>query len=178
MNNFDLEKTLSTMTIICDSREKPTADAKKRWESFGVPYRIQALKSGDYTSEFVLPSGKVFSLENICVIERKMSVDEICGNFCQNRARFIREFERIKEAGAKAYVIVEGASWEAIYNHRYLSKMSPQALVASLTAWMVRYNAHIIFCKADTFPKLCREILYREAKEILTIMEADDRKAD
>ena len=46
MNNFDLEKTLSTMTSICDSREHATAEAKKRWESFGVPYRIQALKSG------------------------------------------------------------------------------------------------------------------------------------
>ena len=45
MNNFDLEKTLSTMTIICDSREHATSEAKKRWESFGVPYRIQALKS-------------------------------------------------------------------------------------------------------------------------------------
>ena len=173
MNNFDLEKTLSTMTIICDSREKPTDEAKKRWESFGVPYRIQALKSGDYTAEFILPNGETFSLENISVIERKMSIDEICGNFCQNRARFIREFERIKEAGAKAYVIVEGASWEAIYNHRYRSQMSPQALVASLTAWMARYNAHIIFCRAETFPKLCREILYREAKEILTNMEVD-----
>ena len=173
MNNFDLEKTLSTMTIICDSREKPTAEAKKRWESFGVPYRIHALKSGDYTAEFILPNGEIFSLENICVIERKMSIDEICGNFCQNRARFIREFERIKEAGAKAYVIVEGASWESIYNHRYHSKMAPQALVASMTAWMARYNAHIIFCRAETFPKLCREILYREAKEILTNMNID-----
>ena len=103
-----------------------------------------------------------------------MSIVELCGNFCQNRARFIREFERIKEAGAKAYIIVEGgASWEAIYNHRYNSKMAPQALVASLTAWMARYNAHIIFCRAETFPKLCREILYREAKEILTNMEVD-----
>ena len=175
MNNFDLEKTLSTMKIICDSREHATAEAKRRWESFGVPYRIQALKSGDYTAEFVLPSGKVFSLENICVIERKMSIGELCGNFCQNRARFIREFERIKEAGAKAYIIVEGgANWEAIYNHRYNSKMSPQALVASLTAWMARYNANIIFCRAETFPKLCREILYREAKEIFTNMEVDD----
>lgn len=174
MNNFDLEKTLSTMTIICDSREKPTAESKKRWESFGVPYRIQALKSGDYTAEFILPNWETFSLENICVIERKMSIDEICGNFCQNRARFIREFERIKEAGAKAYIIVEGvASWEAIYNHRYHSKMSPQALVASMTAWMARYNAHIIFCRAETFPRLCREILYREAKEILKNMEVD-----
>ena len=29
MNNFDLEKTLSTMVICVDSREKPTAEAKK-----------------------------------------------------------------------------------------------------------------------------------------------------
>ena len=173
MTPFELDKTLSTMTIICDSREHPTAEAKKRWESFGVPYRIQALKSGDYTAEFILPNGDTFSLENHAVIERKLGLSEICGNFCQNRARFIREFERIKEAGAKAYVVIEGASWEAIYNHRYHSKMSPQALVASLTAWMARYNAHIIFCRAETFPKLCREILYREAKEILTNMEVD-----
>ena len=155
------------MTIICDSREHPTDEAKKRWESFGVPYRIQALKSGDYTAEFILPNGEIFSLENICVIERKMSIDEICGNFCQNRARFIREFERIKEAGAKAYVIVEGASWEAIYNHRYHSQMASQALVASLTAWMARYNAHIIFCKAEISGRIIKEILYREGKELL-----------
>ena len=102
-----------------------------------------------------------------------MSIGELCGNFCQNRARFIREFERIKEAGAKAYIIVEGASWEAIYNHRYRSQMSPQALVASLTACMARYISFIIFCCAESFPKLCREILYREAKEILTNMEVD-----
>ena len=174
MTPFDLEKTLSSMTIICDSREHPTAEAKKRWESFGVPYRIQALKRGDYTAEFILPNVDTFSLENHAVIERKLGISEICGNFCQNRARFIREFERIKEAGAKPYIIVEGgASWEAIYNHRYHSQMSPQALVASLTAWMARYNAHIIFCRAETFPKLCREILYREAKEILTNMDCD-----
>ena len=173
MTPFELEKTLSTMIICVDSREHATSEAKKRWESFGVPYRIQALKSGDYTAEFLLQNGETFSLENVCVIERKMSIGEICGNFCQNRARFIREFERIKAAGAKAYVVVEGASWEAIYNHRYRSQMSPQALAASLTAWMARYNAHIIFCRAETFPKLCREILYREAKEILTNMEVD-----
>ena len=174
MTPFELQKTLDSMVLLVDSREKPTAEAKKRWESFGVPYRIQALKSGDYTSEFVLPNGEKFSLENHAVVERKMSIGELCGNLCQNRARFVREFERIKEAGAKAYIIVEGgASWEAIYNHRYHSQMSPQALVASLTAWMARYNAHIIFCKADTFPRLCREILYREAKEILTNMEVD-----
>lgn len=173
MTPFELQKTLDSMVLLVDSREKPTVEAKKRWESFVVPYRIQALKSGDYTAEFVLPNGETFSLENHAVIERKLGLSEICGNFCQNRARFIREFERIKNAGAKAYIVIEGASWEAIYNHRYHSQMSPQALVASLTAWMARYNAHIIFCRAETFPKLCREILYREAKEIFTNMEVD-----
>ena len=174
MTPFDLKKTLSTMIIICDSREHATSEAKKRWESFGVPYVIEPLKSADYTARFRLPNGEWFSLENHAVIERKSGIDELCGNFCQNRARFIREFERIKESGAKAYIVIEGgASWEAIYNHRYHSQMSPQALVASLTAWMARYDAHIIFCKAETFPKLCREILYREAKEIFANMEVD-----
>ena len=173
MTPFELDKTLSTMVICVDSREHATSEAKKRWESFGVPYRIHGLRSGDYTAELVLPNGETFSLENYALIERKLGLSEICGNFCQNRARFIREFERIKEAGAKAYIIVEGASWEAIYNHRYHSKMSPQALVASLTTWMARYDAHIIFCRAETFPKICREILYREAKEILTNMDVD-----
>ena len=174
MNNFDLEKTLSTMVCVIDSREHATSEAKKRWESFGVPYRIHGLRSGDYTAEFVLPNGETFSLENHALIERKLGISEICGNFCQNRARFIREFERIKEAGAKAYIIVEGgSSWEAIYNHRYHSQMSPQALVASLTAWMARYNAHIIFCKAEISGRIIKEILYREAKEIFTNMEVD-----
>ena len=52
--------------------------------------------------------------------------------------------------------------------------MSTQALAASLTAWMARYNAHIIFCRSETFPKLCREILYREAKEILSNLEVEE----
>ena len=83
MNNFDLKKTLSTMVICVDSREKPTAEAKKRWESFGVPYRIQGLRSGDYTAEFILPNGETFSLENHALIERKLGISEICGNFAK-----------------------------------------------------------------------------------------------
>ena len=65
MNNFDLEKTLSTMVICVDSREHATAEAKKRWESFGVSYRIQALKSGDYTAKFILPNGLEFANQRI-----------------------------------------------------------------------------------------------------------------
>ena len=174
MTPFELEKTLETMTCIIDSREHPTKEAKKRWDAFGVPYRIQALKSGDYTAEFTLPNGDIFSLENVALIERKLGLTEICGNFCQNRDRFIREFERIKEAGARVYIVIENGSWENVYSGKYRSQMHPNALIANLTAWMARYNAHIVFCKAETFPKLCKEILYREAKEYLQDMETDN----
>lgn len=171
MTPFELQKTLESMVLLVDSREHPTKEAKKRWESFGVPYEIEPLKSGDYTAKFILPNGDVFNMKDKCVIERKMSITEICGNFCQNRDRFIREFERIKEAGAKAYIIVEGATWENVYNGKYRAQMHPNSLIANLTAWMARYNAHIVFCRAETFPKLAKEILYREAKEYLQDME-------
>ena len=167
MTPFELQKALDSMVLLVDSREKPTEEAKRRWSAFGVPYRVQALKSGDYTAEFELPGGRKVTLEDVAVIERKMGLTEICGNFCQSRNRFVREFERIKKAGAKSYVVVEGATWESVYNGRYRSQMHPAALVANLTAWMARYNAHIIFCKAETFPQLAKEILYREAKEHL-----------
>lgn len=161
------------MVLLVDSREHPTKEAKKRWDAFGTPYRIQALKSGDYTAEFTLPNGEVVSLESVALIERKLGLTEICGNFCQNRKRFIREFERIKTAGAKVYILIENGTWEKAYSGQYRSQMQPQALIASLTAWMARYNAHVLFCKPETTPKLIREILYREAKEYFEILEID-----
>ena len=167
MNPFDLQRTLDTMEIIIDSREHPTAEAARRWKSFGCPYVIEALKSGDYSARFTLPNGEIFDMRDKVIFERKMDLSEICGNFCQNRERFIREFERIKEAGARVYIVIENGSWENIYNGKYRSKMHPNALIANLTAWMARYNAHIVFCRPETTGKLIKEILYREAKEIL-----------
>lgn len=167
MTPFELEKTLETMTILVDSREHPTAEAKRRWESFGVPYQIEPLKSGDYSAKFTLPNEQVIDFRDKVAIERKMSLDEICGNFTKNRERFINEFKRLKTAGTKTYIIIEGGSWESVLSGKYRSKMHPNALLANLIAWMARYNACVLFCKAETFPKLAKEILYREAKEYL-----------
>ena len=68
---------------------------------------------------------------------------------------------------------IENGSWENVYSGKYRSQMHHNALIANLTAWMARYNAHIVFCKAETFPKLAKEILYREAKEYLQDMEVN-----
>ena len=167
MNNFDLEKTLSSMVCLIDTRERDTKEAEKRYQAFGIPYRRQKLFAGDYSAAFMLPTGEEFSMEYLCCIERKYDLTEACMCFTSERKRFIREFERAKEKGIKMYLLIENGSFEKAYNGQYRSKMHPNALIANLAAWMARYNAHIIFCKAEISGRIIKEILYREGKELL-----------
>lgn len=167
MHPVDIDATLNQMTVIVDSREQPTKQAQRRYSEFGCPWKRDKLDFGDYSAEYILSDGSVFSLRRSVVIERKMSLDELCGCFTRDRARFSREFERAKGAGAKIYLLIEGASWEMAYNGKYRSQMQPQALTASLLAWLARYDCQVIMCKAETSGRMIHDILLREAKERL-----------
>ena len=57
-----------------------------------------------------------------CVVERKMSLDELAACFCKGRSRFTKEFERARESGARIYLIVENASWENLLNGKYRTR--------------------------------------------------------
>lgn len=172
MDNFALDDVLSTFNIIADTREQNTPKAEERFNSFGVPVRRATLSYGDYCANIILDGAELYDLSKainpLCVIERKMSLEELASCFTRGRDRFKREFERAKEAGAKVYLLIENGSWEAIVNHRYRSKYHPSAFLASLTAWMTRYDFVPIFCKAETSGWLIKEILYRDIKERLT----------
>lgn len=52
--------------------------------------------------------------------------------------------------------------------------MGANAFTASGIAWMIRYNANIIFCKEETSSRLIREILYRDLKGRLERGEFDE----
>lgn len=170
MHPIEVDSVLKTMCILVDSREQATKQAQRRYEAFGVPYERDKLDFGDYSAVFTLSDGVTLDLRDSVAIERKMSLDELCGCYTHDRARFEREFERAKDAGAKIYLLIENASWELAYNGKYRSQMKPQALIASILAWLARYDCQIIMCKAETSGKLIHDILYREAKERLTAM--------
>ena len=172
MDAFEVRDTLSTFRICIDTREQDTPKAKERYKAFGVPYLRQTLLYGDYCGNITLPDETALYDNNSvispdCVIERKMSLDELAACFTRGRDRFRREFERARTNGAKVYLLIEGGSWEMLLNHRYRSRFAPEAFKASLTAWMARYNASVLFCKPETSGKLIREVLYREMKERL-----------
>lgn len=171
MDNFEEKEILETFRIVVDTREQNTPRAARRFAAFGVPIERATLRFGDYCANITLPAGDLMRISDTltprCVIERKMSLDELAGCFTRGRDRFRREFARAKEAGAKIYLLVEGGSWEAIERHRYRSKFNPTAFTASLVAWMIRYDAGVIFCKAEDSGRMIREILYRDIKERL-----------
>ena len=171
MHPIDIERTLKTMKICVDSREQATEQSKRRYADFGVPWERGKLDFGDYSAVFTLPDGSEFDLRESCTIERKQSIDELCGCYTHDRARFEREFERAKAVNAKIILLIEEASWEKAYNGKYRSQMKPQALVASMLAWLARYDCQIIMVGKDLSGKLIHDILYREAKERLTNMD-------
>lgn len=176
-----MSECLESIEILVDSREHNTAQARKRYRAFGVPFKRCILDYGDYAINCKLPNGDHIydTSERVSadvVVERKMNLDELAMCFGKQRARFQREFERAAKNKAKVYLLVENGSWEGILLGRYRSRMNPIAFLASLTAWMARYNISVIFCKPDTSGELIKEILYRELKENLTNKEDADGK--
>ena len=131
----------------------------------GVPHERHKLNFGDYSVKC-----DCLSLADLVVIERKMSIDELCNCYCKERSRFEREFERAKAANAKVYLLIEGATWEDMYGGKYRSKMKPESLVGSVLAWLARYNCQLIFCQPQTTGLLIRDTLKRELKERLEAM--------
>ena len=178
MHPAEIEEVLASFKILVDTREQPTARAKKRYERFGCPHERVALSFGDYAANAKLPNGEwIHDIRKTvvpkCAIERKMALSELAYCFCQGRKRFIAEFERAKENGARIYLLVENASWAALFLGRYRSKMSPVAFSASVITFMVRYNLNLIFCNENETPRLIRDILYRDLKERLERGEYD-----
>ena len=166
-----MKDILESFRILVDTREQATPKAQERYASFGVPYQRATLKYGDYCGMISLPGGDLYDasvpISPCCIVERKMSLDECAMCFTRGRARFDREFQRARDAGAKIYLLIENGSWEAIMNHRYRSRFTPQAFMASLTAWTVRYDLVPVFCRSATSGALIKEILYRDMKERL-----------
>lgn len=174
----EVQAVLNSMEILVDTREQPTDRAKKRYERFGCPYRRATLSYGDYAYNATLPDGNALydvqaTVYPACVVERKMSLDELAACFCSRRQRFTNEFERAKEMGARMYLIIENATWENLCNGKYRTKMKASAFIASVIAFVVRYNMNIFFCKEETSGDLIKEILYRDLKERLERGEFD-----
>lgn len=176
MDNLEIQNCLDTFRILVDTAEQPTKEYTRRCDAFGCPYVRQNLDYGDYTYDFMLPSGKWLhedegAVKGDSVIERKMSLRELSGNLCQNWDRFCREFDRASENNASIYLLVEDASWVKIITGRYGTKFNSKAYLHRLLKLIGKYQIKPIFVPKDLSGQMIYEILYREAKRRLELGE-------
>jgi ERCC4-type nuclease len=163
----EIESCLNKMTILYDTREQVTAMLRKRLAEMPCETRREKLDSGDYSVETVLTDGTIYSLKAKFAIERKMSLGEICGNFCRGRDRFRKEFNRFRDGGGKLCIVIENASIDGLRSHRYNSQMSPSALMASLSAWYAEFDSPFYFCDKKDSGYLIYHILKYQLREHL-----------
>lgn len=172
MDIWDQMQVLKTFRIIADNREQDTPKARERYAEMGAPIERATLDYGDYTYNATLPNGlPIYDINTrikpVCAIERKMSLDELAQCYTRSRERFKKEFERAKDNQAKIYLLCENATFEKLINGRYKSRFNSNAYLGSVTAYMVRYDLCLLFCRDETSARLIKEILYRDLKEKL-----------
>ena len=172
MRPKDIRAVLDSMTVLVDTREQDTERARWRYAAIGLPAVRCTLDYGDYSYNAILPDGQDIydvagRISPKCVIERKMNLDELAECFGRGRERFVREFERASGSRASMWLLVEGASWENIYDHRYRSMMNPEALASSVIAFAARYGVRPIFCTERMTGRVIRSILRRDLEDRL-----------
>jgi len=158
----EITDALKQLVIVCDSREQVNDHVTGYFDKCKVAHTARKLDTGDYSAML-----DDMTLEHDVVVERKASIDELCGNMTADRDRFEREFLRAKADKIKVFLLIENCSWSQIFLHDYRSKLSPKSLIATLLSWQVRFNITIIFCKPEETGQIIYGILYYAAREAL-----------
>jgi len=117
-----------TPTIIIDTREQtplPFAD---------IPTERATLATGDYS---------VKGFEREFCVERK-TVEDLVQSLTHERDRFSRELQRMRAFDFRRLLIVGTLS--DIEAHRYRSQANPKSVIASVTAFEIRYQLPVCYC--------------------------------
>ena len=148
--------------IICDTREKKNQHILDYFRKHGIEYSVLKLDTGDYMD----------SSRKDLTIDRKRSLDEICGNlFSPDRNRFWREVRRSKEERIKMIVLIEhGGTIKSLndvpkWKSKY-SKVSGYSLYNEMCRCHIAYDVEFLFCdKRSTGRRIVEILRERESRK-------------
>lgn len=157
--------------LLIDTREKPKkiTGIVEYFDSIGLIHESTKLLFGDYM-DFNRPE---------IVVDRKHNIAELAKNCTVDSARFVRELERAKKAGARLVILVEqnrykteAGEWisvrqlsDLIYWSSKNTTIRGEKVFRVLMSWINRYNLSVEFCnKAQTGQRIY-EILYGEHRQ-------------
>ena len=144
----EIKTLLKSIVILIDSRENVNQHITKWFEEKKIPYRVEKLETADYSflisanPELGIPRELYFTDE--IKIERKASLEELSGNFTNDRLRIESEFIRNK---GKCTLLIENADYSDIISHKYKTEYNPSSFLATLHSFSDRYDIPFIFIK-------------------------------
>jgi len=144
----ELKTLLKSIVVITDSREQDGDHIIKWFDLKGIPHIKQKLNFADYS--FMLPAIQELGImrdlyfTDKISIERKGSLEEVSGNFCNDRTRIESEFIRKK---GKMLLLIENADYADIINHNYRTEYKPESFLATLHSFSERYDIPFTFMK-------------------------------
>lgn len=117
-----------TPTIIIDSREQRPLVFRH------FPAITACLPEGDYS---------IAGHEDRFTVERK-SISDLIQSVTRERSRFERELARMRGYDFRRLLIV--GTLADIEAHRYRSQTNPKSVIASVTAFEIRYQLPVCYC--------------------------------
>lgn len=157
------------MTIQVDSREKKFQHVTDAFDRLGVKWFVSKLPVGDY-ADFDRPR---------LAIDRKQSLQEVCGNITQQHERFRDELLRALDLGIKLIFLVEHSKsirclsdvrhW--VNPRRAISPMAPEGfdLYRRMASIEDKYRTEWHFCAPDETGRRIIQLL--QAGSIITEIE-------
>lgn len=143
--------------VVIDSREQTPFQFAD-----GVKTEPGTLATGDYS---------LVGLTELCTIERK-SLDDLCGCVTTSRDRFKRELHRLQAFRCRAVIIQ--ADMAAVMRGDYRSRVTPAAVLGSVSSWMVRYRVPFVFA-GDHGAAVCESILRNFFHHLVETLAAGTR---
>lgn len=165
MTDKQLDDILKSIVILVDTREQKNDHIIDFFKANNIKYEYQKLNVGDYS--FRVDKLPELNGELIATVERKNSLDEICGNFTASRERFVREFERSLESGVNVHLMIENATWKKIFGKSYRSMLPAKSFVASLLTFSIRYSLQVWFLTPSEAGAFILNVLVYELREYL-----------
>ena len=117
-----------------------------------IPYVSKKIEYGDYS--FYLPANPELGIirdlyfSDKIAIERKASLEELSGNFTNDRLRIESEFIRHK---GKMILLIENADYSDILKHNYKTEYTPASFLATLHSFSERYDIPFTFMKDNRY---------------------------
>lgn len=112
----------NSLVILVDTKEQNNSHVTDFFEAKKIKYKKMNLKQGDYSLMLeAIPElgiARDIYFDKDFVIERKNSIDEVCGNFTDDKgSRISKEFADLKANNTKCYFFIENKNiTEALRN--------------------------------------------------------------